>query len=103
MMKNFLPKCILVLCIFSAFSKGAKSANNNETYNEIDTLTTLFYLDGNQVTFQELLNCKSNDSTFTSVDGAIDAKEAIFRFGEKARYGIIFFETENKDEDNSNN
>ena len=101
MMKIVVPICLFMLFVFSTFSQEAKPEERSDGYY-IDTLTFLFYVDGERVTIQELRDIDLRDSTLRQVDGAIFGKDAVLRFGEKARYGIFIFETEKKDEDNSN-
>ena len=102
-MKRFAPIFILILSIFSANSQGPMLEYNNEDQYIIDTLKFLFFLDGKIVERKELMLRMSNGLKLRQVDGTIFTKEAIFRFGEKARYGIMVFETEKKNENNSNN
>jgi len=60
---------------------------------KIDTAKAIFYLDGKRVTAMETIYNPSFDSTMIIIGGSADAKQAIFYYGEKARYSLLILET----------
>lgn len=67
------------------------------------TPKNLFYLDGVMVTHEIIRETakKQKDGTLHSNAGALDPREAIRKYGEKFRSGVIFFESTKDENDTS--
>jgi len=89
-MKYFLF-IIAVLFIISIPIEKANAVNyfSNDTI-AIDTVKTIFYLDGRQVSLHKILD-KGQKGELGGGTGAGASKKAIKLYGEKYRYGVVFW------------
>lgn len=88
----------LLATVLSLSYASAVNVNKVETDTTVvDSVRALFYLDGIQVTYQKIAD-EYRKNNIADSWGA-DSKYAIMNYGEKARYGIYFFETIKKEED----
>ncbi len=96
---------VLILFIFFLILPGLYSSNsvsntNNSKQGEIpdstesefiDTLA-LFILDGKEINQKEAIPLIVNEK-ITCIEGLAESQDAVFNYGEKARYGIYIFVT----------
>lgn len=103
-MNKFTPLCILLLSAIRVFSQNTKTDGEREDENIIDTAKVIFFLEDKRATALETLHETLVDSTLVCIGGQlIDYKDAIFRYGEKARNGIMIFKNAQNEENTSSN
>lgn len=92
----FFLTVIGILFVFPQ-KKSAQDTVNQEGSIPIDTCKFIFYLDGKRTSAMSTLGQMQNGTVIYKA-GYGDPKNAIFYCGEKARKGILIFETKNSDD-----
>ncbi len=101
MVKRYSCLCISCLCsvvFIFVFTNTLNAQTSEEKTEKADTLRERFFLDGNHVYLKEIEEGLKNKKIETA-RGSLDPMNAIFYYGEKARYGIFLMRTIKKEEE----
>ena len=87
----------MVIMLFAGnccYATGDNDDNGGKAVT--DTLRIIFFLDGKQVPYS-VIREKGQNGELGSGTGAANPKDAVRRYGEKFRYGVVFFNSKEKE------
>ena len=93
--KHYILALLLVSTLMSLTSGTTNSNATDSQSTPLDTARVACFLDGERIS-AKLLYEKAMAGEVVSGTGERKSRAAILQYGEKYRYGIMFFETEKK-------
>ncbi len=104
-MKQYKSKSFILIPCLALSIIGSIHSENNNYYDAsegtpVDTSRCIFFLDGERASAMSTLY-KMGDGSVSYQAGFGSPKDAIFTYGEKARHGILIFESVKKEKNDS--